>query len=136
MEFVAWFTHRYIMHGLLWYFHRDHHARDNQGFFEKNDFFFLIFALPGSVLIMYGIETGIEFIPFWIGMGITFYGMAYFFVHDLFIHQRVKVLKKTKNKYLLAIRRGHKAHHKKLSKKDGECFGMLLVPLKYFRQFK
>ena len=40
----------------------------------------------------------LEFIPFWIGMGITFYGMAYFFVHDLFIHQRVKVLKKTKNK--------------------------------------
>jgi len=44
MEIVAWLTHRYIMHGLLWYFHRDHHARDNKGFFEKNDFFFLIFA--------------------------------------------------------------------------------------------
>jgi beta-carotene 3-hydroxylase len=69
-------------------------------------------------------------------MGITFYGMAYFFVHDLFIHQRVKVLKKTKNRYLLGIRRGHKAHHKKLSKEGGVCFGMLLVPFKYFRQFK
>ena len=46
------------------------------------------------------------------------------FVHDLFIHQRVKVLKKTKNRYLLGIR-GHKAHHKKLSKEDGVCFGML-----------
>ena len=136
MEFVAWFTHRYIMHGLLWYFHRDHHTRDNKGFFEKNDFFFLIFTLPGSILIMYGIEIGLEFIPFWIGMGITFYGMAYFFVNDLFIHKRVKVLKKTKNRYLLGIRRGHKAHHKKLTKEDGVCFGMLLVPLKYFRQFK
>ena len=75
---------------------------------------------------MYGIEIGLEFIPFWIGMGITFYGMAYFFVHDLFIHQRVKVLKKTNNRYLLGIRRGHKAHHKKLSKKVGYvlgCFG-------------
>ena len=136
MEFVAWFTHRYIMHGLLWYFHRDHNTRDNKGFFEKNDFFFLIFALPGSILIMYGIELGLGFIPFWIGMGITFYGMAYFFVHDLFIHQRVKVLKKTKNRYLLCIRIGHKAHHKKLSKEGGVCFGMLLVPFKYFRQFK
>ena len=136
MEIVAWLTHRYIMHGLLWYFHRDHHARDNKGFFEKNDFFFLIFAVPGSVLIMYGIELGVNHVPFWIGMGITIYGMAYFFVHDLFIHQRIKVLKKTKNRYLLAIRRGHKAHHKKLSKQDGECFGMLVVPLKYFRQFK
>ena len=52
MELVAWLTHRYIMHGLLWYFHRDHHARDNKGFFEKNDFFFLIFAVPGACLIM------------------------------------------------------------------------------------
>ena len=41
MEGVAWFTHRYIMHGLLWHFHRDHHTRDNSGVFEKNDFFFL-----------------------------------------------------------------------------------------------
>ena len=63
MEFVAWFTHRFIMHGILWYFHRDHHTRDNKGF-EKNDFFFLIFAVPGSILIMYGIEIGLEFIPF------------------------------------------------------------------------
>ena len=93
MELVAWLTHKYIMHGIFWYFHKDHHTRENKGFFEKNDFFFLIFALPGSILIMYGIEIGIEFIPFWIGLGISTYGMAYFFVHDLFIHQRIKVLK-------------------------------------------
>ena len=104
--------------------------------FLKNDFFFLIFAIPGSILTMYGIEIGIEFFPFWIGLGISIYGMAYFFVHDLFIHQRIKVLKNTKNKYLLAIRRGHKVHHKRLSKEQGECFGMLFVPLKYFRQYK
>ena len=136
MEIVAWLTHRYIMHGVFWYFHKDHHTRDNKGFFEKNDFFFLIFALPGSAFIMYGLEIGFNFIPFWIGLGITIYGAAYFFVHDLFIHQRIKVLKKTKNKYLLGIRRGHKVHHKKLSKEDGECCGMLFVPLKYFRQYK
>ena len=96
MEIIAWLTHRYIMHGVFWYFHKDHHTRDNKGFFEKNDFFFLIFALPGSAFIMYGLEIGINFIPFWIGLGITIYGAAYFFVHDLFIHQRIKVLKKTK----------------------------------------
>ena len=136
MEVVAWLTHRYIMHGVFWYFHKDNHTRENKGFFEKNDFFFLIFALPGSILIMYGIETGITFFPFWIGLGITVYGFAYFFVHDLFIHQRIKVLKNTKNKYLLGIRRGNKVHHKKLSKEDGKCFGMLFVPLKYFKQYK
>ena len=69
-------------------------------------------------------------------LGITVYGAAYFFVHDLFIHQRIKVLKNTKNKYLLGIRRGHKVHHKKLTKQDGECFGMLLVPYKYFKLYK
>ena len=54
----------------------------------------------------------------------------------LWIENTVNLHKKTNNKYLLAIRRGHKAHHKKLSKHEGECFGMLLVPFKYFRQFK
>jgi beta-carotene 3-hydroxylase len=25
-------------------------------------------------------------------------------------------------------------HHKRITKEDGECFGMLLVPLKYYRE--
>ncbi len=136
MEGVAWFTHKYVMHGFLWVLHKDHHDRSNHSPFEKNDFFFLIFALPGSFFIIFGSQIGIDFFLFWIGIGITLYGAAYFFVHDLFIHQRVKVLKKTKNPYLLGIRRGHKVHHKQLGKEDGECFGMLIVPLKYFKFFR
>ena len=136
MEAVAWFTHKYIMHGFLWVLHKDHHDRSNDSVFERNDFFFLIFAIPGSVFIIVGSQLGFDFFLFWIGLGITLYGVAYFFVHDLFIHQRIKVLKKTKNPYLLAIRRGHKVHHKYLGKEDGECFGMLLVPLKYFKFFR
>lgn len=136
MEGVAWFTHKYVMHGFLWVLHKDHHDRSNHSPFEKNDFFFLIFALPGSLFIIFGSQIGIDFFLFWIGIGITLYGAAYFFVHDLFIHQRVKVLKKTKNPYLLGIRRGHKVHHKQLDKEDGECFGMLIVPLKYFKFFR
>jgi beta-carotene 3-hydroxylase len=38
--------------------------------------------------------------------------------------------------YLRAIRKAHKVHHKHLGKEDGECFGMLVVPLKYFREAK
>ena len=106
MEAVAWFTHKYIMHGFLWVLHKDHHARSNDSVFERNGFFFLIFAIPGSVFIIVGSQLGFDFFLFWIGLGITLYGAAYFFVHDLFIHQRIKVLKKTKNPYLLAIRRG------------------------------
>ena len=69
-----------------------------------------------------------------IGLGITIYGAAYFFVHEIFIHQRFKVLRNTNLKYFKAIRRAHKVHHKHLRKEDGECFGMLWVPLKYFSQ--
>lgn len=136
MEGVAWFTHKYIMHGLFWYFHKDHHTHENEGFFEKNDFFFLIFALPGMALIYLG--WGSESFDFrlWVGLGITLYGFAYFTVHDIFIHQRFKFLRRSNNVYFRAIRRAHKVHHKKITKQDGECFGMLWVPLKYFREAK
>jgi len=133
MEFVAWFTHKYVMHGPLWYFHRDHHTRDNEGFFEKNDFFFLLFAIPGMICIWFGWQAGWESLLLWIGIGITLYGFAYFLVHDIFIHQRFRFLRKTDNTYFKAIRRAHKVHHKHLTKEDGECFGMLLVPMKYLR---
>ena len=51
MEFMAWFTHKYIMHGLLWRLHRDHHHRDNKGFFEQNDYFFFL-ALRYYTLVL------------------------------------------------------------------------------------
>jgi beta-carotene 3-hydroxylase len=134
MEGVAWLTHKYVMHGLLWFLHKDHHHKEHYGFFELNDFFFLIFAIPGIVLLYVGMtEAGYTF-PFWIGTGITLYGMGYFFVHDVFIHQRFRWLRKIDNIYFKAIRRAHKMHHKHLQKEQGECFGMLWVPLKYFRE--
>jgi beta-carotene 3-hydroxylase len=132
MEGVAWLTHKYIMHGLLWSLHNDHHKKEHPGFFERNDFFFLLFAVPGIICLFWGSQH--DFGPvFFVGLGITFYGFAYFFVHDIFIHQRFRMFRDTRSVYLLAIRRAHKAHHKHLGKQDGECFGMLWVPLKYFR---
>ena len=133
MEGVAWLTHKYIMHGLLWHLHSDHHKRETQGFFERNDFFFMLFAIPGMVLLFLGTQNDFNSL-FWIGLGITLYGFAYFFIHDIFIHQRFKFLRQIDNRYFKAIRRAHKMHHKHLSKEHGECFGMLWVPLKYFRQ--
>lgn len=131
MEGVAWFTHKFIMHGLLWNLHKDHHKKESSGFFEHNDFFFLVFALPGITCLFIGMQNGYNYL-FWIGMGITLYGLTYFLVHDIFIHQRFKFLRNTDNKYFLAIRRAHKVHHKHIGKEDGECFGMLWVPFKYF----
>lgn len=80
-------------------------------------------------------ENGYNYL-FWIGLGITLYGLAYFLLHDIFIHQRFKILRHTDNAYFRAIRRAHKVHHKHLGKEDGECFGMLWVPLKYYREAK
>lgn len=133
MEFVAWFTHKYIMHGPLWHLHEDHHRPEHRGFFERNDYFFLFFAIPGIAGIITGVLNGFS-TPFWIGLGITLYGFAYFLVHDVFIHQRFKLLRNADSVYFKAIRRAHKVHHKHLRKEDGECFGMLWVPVKYFRE--
>lgn len=134
MEGTTWLIHRYIMHGFLWSLHRDHHDHSNEGALERNDLFFVIFATPSILLLYIGVKNDFNYV-FYLGTGITLYGMAYFFVHDIFIHQRAKVLTKTKNAYLLAIRRAHKQHHKHLGKEDGECFGFLWVPVKYFRMY-
>ena len=61
-------------------------------------------------------------------------GITYFMVHDVLIHQRFKWFKHTKSEYLLGLRKAHKIHHKHLGKEEGECFGMLNVPKKYFRK--
>lgn len=135
MEFVAWFAHKYVMHGLLWNLHKDHHQHE-PGFFEKNDFFFLIFAIPSATSFIVGSAVEGWFPLFFVGVGIALYGIAYFFVHDIFIHQRFKIFTRTKNRYLKAIRKAHKVHHKHLGPEDGECFGMLVVPPKFIKEAK
>lgn len=126
--------HKYVMHGLLWVLHKDHHDKGNEGFLEKNDYFFVIFAVPTIVLMYFGAADGFGYL-FYIGLGIMLYGMAYFFIHDVFIHRRIKIFSRTKNPYFLALRRAHKQHHKHLGKEDGECFGFLYVPPKYIKMF-
>ena len=133
MECVTWLTHKYIMHGLFWNLHEDHHNKSDH-FFEKNDYFFVMFACVSMVFFCIGnFVEGYHFM-FYIGIGITLYGIAYFMVHDVFIHQRFKWFNKTNNIYFRALRKAHKIHHKHLNKQEGECFGMLFVPLKYFKE--
>jgi len=132
MECVTWCTHKFVMHGFLWYLHADHHQPKYAHIFERNDLFFVIFAIPSILLFYFGAEAGFDY-KFFIGLGIFAYGLSYFIVHDIIIHQRLKLFKNTKNKYLIALRKGHKVHHKHLGKEHGECFGMLFVPFKYFK---
>lgn len=132
MEFMAWFTHKYIMHGFLWTLHRDHHQPE-KGWFERNDAFFIFYAVISIALFVLWNEGIFEY-GLSMGLGILFYGMAYFAVHDVFIHQRLDWFKRTDNIYFRAIRKAHKVHHKHLGKEEGECFGMLVVPLKFFKE--
>jgi len=132
MEGVTWLTHKYVMHGVMWYFHEDHHQPKYKNWFERNDVFFVVFAIPSILFFYFGFNGGINYL-FFIGLGIFFYGLAYFLVHDVLIHKRFNWFNKTNNKYLIGLRKAHKVHHKHLGKEDGECFGMLLVPFKYFK---
>ena len=134
MEFMAWFTHKYLMHGMMWYFHKDHHQHE-EGFFEKNDIFFLIFAVPSWLCIMLGLMAG-NYIVASIGVGIVVYGLFYFLMHDVFIHQRFKWFRNTNSVYLLALRKAHKIHHKNIGKEQGKVFGMLIVPSKFLKESK
>jgi beta-carotene 3-hydroxylase len=112
--------------------HQDHHVPNKKSFFERNDVFFLIYAVPSWLCIMLGSMFALWWVMY-IGFGILAYGIAYFLVHEVFIHQRFKWFKNSETVYLKAIRRAHKIHHKHIGKEKGECFGMLIVPWKYVK---
>ncbi|MFD1096594.1 sterol desaturase family protein [Salegentibacter chungangensis] len=133
MEGMAWFTHKYIMHGFLWKLHKDHHRKDHSHWWERNDLFFIFYAIVSISFFLLWRYDGL-WIGLPIGLGILAYGITYFTVHDIFIHQRFKFLRNANNWYARGIRRAHKMHHKHLGKEDGECFGMLLVPFKFFKK--
>jgi len=134
MEGISWLTHRYVMHGFLWYLHRDHHQK-GPGVFEKNDTFFLIFAIPSWLCIMLGLQKNIQWVTA-IGFGIALYGLAYFIVHEVIIHQRFRWFTRSSNTYIRTVRWAHKMHHKHIGKHEGESFGMLVVAKKYWEKVK
>jgi beta-carotene 3-hydroxylase len=135
MEGITWCTHKFVMHGFLWHLHEDHHNPDHKQFFQKNDWFFVIFSVPSILLFYFGQKAGYNYL-FFIGLGILLYGMAYFFVHEIVIHQRYPMLTNTRIKYFRGLKKAHRDHHKHLVKQDGECFGMLHVPSKYFKELE
>ncbi|GAB4317319.1 MAG: sterol desaturase family protein [Bacteroidales bacterium] len=127
MEFMAWFTHKYIMHGFLWVLHKDHHIRDGRRF-EWNDLFAVIFAIPSIVLIYFGYQS--YDYRFWVGVGILGYGLAYFLFHDVYVHNRLKIFRNFSNRYLRATVRAHQDHHKPRANYN---YGFLFAPVKYYR---
>ena len=129
MEFVAWFLHKYVMHGFGWLLHEDHH-RYTKGKFEKNDIFGLFFSLLSFSLILTGYLGGFDIrIP--LGIGVMLYGLGYFLVHDIFFHRRLKIKYRPKSDYLKRVLHAHTVHHQKSKAHQGICFGFLYANKKY-----
>lgn len=130
MEFSGWFIHKYIMHGPLWGIHKTHHQPSNS-FFELNDLFSIFFGSIAVLLIFLGVGD-FDF-RFWMGVGISLYGISYFFIHDVLVHRRIKWLDRPKSSFLLGIFKAHQAHHATNKKNDAVSFGLFVVSRKYFK---
>jgi beta-carotene 3-hydroxylase len=124
MEGFAWFTHKYVMHGFLWVWHRSHHE-PRHGAFELNDLFAVVFAAPAIVAIWFGTNGGLPWLlP--VGLGITAYGAVYFIFHDGMVHQRFKV-PLGKSAYWKRLIQAHRIHHAVHTKEGAVSFGFLLA---------
>lgn len=129
MEAVAWASHKYIMHGFGWGWHRDHHEA-HEGFFERNDLYALVGAAMsismfavGSPLVM---GEGAWEPGTWMGLGILVYGIVYTLIHDGLVHQRW-FRHVPRRGYAKRLVQAHNLHHATLSKEGGVSFGFVLA---------
>ncbi|RYG23505.1 MAG: beta-carotene hydroxylase [Burkholderiales bacterium] len=129
MEVVAWASHKYVMHGFGWGWHRDHHEPHDK-LLERNDLYALVGAAMsiamfavGSPLVMgvraWGPGT-------WIGLGIMGYGVIYTLIHDGLVHQRWFRFVPKKG-YAKRLVQAHKLHHATTSKEGGVSFGFVIA---------
>jgi beta-carotene 3-hydroxylase len=122
MEVVANLSHKYIMHGWGWGWHRSHHV-EHDDTFERNDLYALVFAIPSIVLIYLGSRFQNPII--WIGTGMAAYGFLYFVVHDGLVHQRWPFRIVPKNSYLKRLVQAHRLHHAVRTREGCVSFGFL-----------
>ncbi|MBL8650548.1 MAG: beta-carotene hydroxylase [Sphingopyxis sp.] len=129
MEFVAWGSHKYIMHGFGWAWHRDHHE-PHDNLLEKND----LFAIFGAALSISMFAFGSPMIMgssawepgTWIGLGVLFYGIIYTLVHDGLVHQRYFRWIPRRG-YAKRLVQAHKLHHATIGKEGGVSFGFVFA---------
>ena len=126
MEVVAYLTHKYLMHGPLWFVHESHHV-EQEGHLEKNDWVGLFFALPSIGLIYLGTHGYPPLL--WVGLGMTAYGAFYFGFHDVIVHRRIESGLRPKNpEYVKRLIQAHKIHHWTKTKDGAVSFGFLYAP--------
>ncbi len=129
MEGVAWASHKYVMHGFGWAWHRDHHE-PHAGVFEKNDRFALVGAAMSIAMFALGspmiLGEGAWWPGTWIGLGILGYGIIYTLVHDGLVHQRWFRYVPRRG-YLKRLVQAHNLHHATVGKEGGVSFGFVLA---------
>jgi beta-carotene 3-hydroxylase len=129
MELVAWASHKYVMHGFGWAWHRDHHEPHDKAL-EKNDLFALVGAAlsiamfaAGSPLVM-GAEAWWP--GTWIGLGVLIYGVIYTLVHDGLVHQRWFRWVPRRG-YAKRLVQAHNLHHATIGRHGGVSFGFVFA---------
>ncbi len=132
MELASWFIHKYVMHGPLWNIHKTHHQPNEHGI-ELNDAFAIFFAAIAAALLYTGMGKG-NMVMTGAGAGITLYGLIYFILHDIFIHKRIRLFKRTNNPLLNALAEAHRDHHKSRSRSHSTSYGLLLINIKYYKK--
>ena len=124
MEVFAWATHRYVMHGWGWAWHRDHHE-PHDSVLERNDLYAVVFGLAVIALFMLGLY--ISPVLWWVALGITIYGLIYTVIHDGIVHQRW-FRWVPKRGYAKRLVQAHKLHHATVGKEGGVSFGFVWAP--------
>ena len=119
MEGVSYLTHRFVMHGFGIGLHRSHHDT-GEGGFELNDLYPLMFSSVAIAAFSVGTFGSVRPLVA-VGIGITLYGVSYLFVHEIYIHRRLALVK---GRYTLLewLKSSHRIHHLY----GGEPYGMLL----------
>ena len=128
MEVVAYAIHRWVMHSRLgWLLHESHH-RERTGWFERNDLYAVIFAVPSVALIYGGMNAGWGEWTIWVGAGVAFYGLIYFGFHDVIVHGRVAHRIVPRSRYFRRIVQAHKLHHAVAGRDGAVSFGFIYAP--------
>jgi beta-carotene 3-hydroxylase len=129
MEGVAWASHKYVMHGFGWAWHRDHHER-HEGFLEKNDLYALVGAAMSISMFAVGspMILGARAWPVgtWVGLGILVYGVIYTLIHDGLVHQRYFRWTPRRG-YARRLVQAHRLHHASIGKDGGVSFGFVFA---------
>ena len=101
--------HRLIGHGVAWPIHRSHHEGPVRGP-EVNDIIPAVSALVTVAMFSVGVFNSRFTWTVPIAAGVTLYGAAYFAVHDLYIHRRLRVFP-TYVRWLEPFKAAHLEHH-------------------------